>query len=91
MSISLEDNVTLPAMWGWPYERCHLDVQASSPNGCLLLLTAGTGYNYRIEASEDLSNWVPCVVLNNVTNPVSFLDSHAIGLTQRFYRAVELP
>jgi hypothetical protein len=91
MSVSLEDNVTLPGLWGWLYERCRLDVQAYSPNGCLLRLTAGTGYNYRIEASEDLVNWVPSGFFGNVTNSVSFLDSQGVGLTHRFYRAVEVP
>jgi len=91
MSVSLEDNVTLPGLWGWLYERCRLDVQAYSPNGFLLLLTAGTGYDYRIEASDDLANWVPSGFFGNVTNSVSFLDSQGAGRTQRFYRAVELP
>jgi hypothetical protein len=52
---------------------------------------AGTGYHYRIEASQDLVNWVPSGFFGNVTNSVSFLDSQGAGLTHRFYRAVELP
>ncbi len=58
--------------------------------GFELVLTSRGGFNYSIEASEDLVLWRSIGLLNNVNGSVQFLDRPA-SPTKRFYRAVWLP
>jgi hypothetical protein len=57
--------------------------------GQYALIVAGVpGYNYVVEASTDLINWVP---LQTNTAPFTFVDTNASQFGQRFYRSVYSP
>ncbi|MDB6110289.1 MAG: Immunoglobulin I-set domain protein, partial [Pedosphaera sp.] len=56
-----------------------------------LTLSGRTGSNFRIEASSNLSEWSPLVVLSNQLGIVQFIDAAATNFSQRFYRATPLP
>jgi hypothetical protein len=46
------------------------------------------GMQFRVEASSDLVNWTPLATVTNVTGTLIFADPAAVGLRQRYYRAV---
>jgi hypothetical protein len=57
-------------------------------NGIFVVDIGGTGlygYNYTVEASTDLVNWL---VLQTNSSPFTFTDTNAGSYPRRFYRAV---
>jgi hypothetical protein len=57
--------------------------------GQYALIVAGVpGYNYVVQASTDLVNWVP---VQTNTAPFTFVDTNASQFGQRFYRSVYAP
>jgi hypothetical protein len=57
--------------------------------GQYALIVAGVpGYNYVVEASTDLVDWVP---VQTNTAPFTFVDANAGQFGQRFYRSVYSP
>jgi hypothetical protein len=91
MTVSLEDNGTVQNLLGREYQPCLLSVQALRSDGCALLVSSPGGYNYAIEGSTNLADWVRLGTVTNVAGSATFVDSQANSLTRRFYRAVELP
>ena len=63
-------------------------VRPLSSNGMDLTLTALAGFNYRIDASPDLFNWVYLTNFIGSSSTTRFLDSSATNFNKRFYRAV---
>lgn len=62
---------------------------AFSSSGKFSITVSGvSGYNYVIQASTNLTQWVP-VQTNSA--PFSFVDSKTRKFNQRFYRAVYVP
>ncbi len=58
-------------------------------DGQYALMVAGVpGYQYVVQASTDMVNWVP---LQTNTAPFTFVDTSASQFNQRFYRSVSLP
>jgi hypothetical protein len=58
-------------------------------DGQYALVVAGVpGYNYVVQASTDLVNWVP---VHTNTAPFTFVDTNAGQFGQRFYRSVYAP
>ena len=58
-------------------------------DGQYALTVAGVpGYNYVVQASTDLVNWVP---VQTNTAPFTFVDTNASQFGQRFYRSVYAP
>lgn len=51
-------------------------------------LTGDSGFNYKVQASTDLVNWVDIAVLVNSNGVVPFVDPESTNYSQRFYRAV---
>jgi hypothetical protein len=51
-------------------------------------LLAQAGRNYEIQASENLTGWTTLMSLTATNAVTTFRDSSAMGLNQRFYRAV---
>jgi hypothetical protein len=51
-------------------------------------VTGVSGFNYAVQASTNLMDWVP--LLTN-TSPFTFTDTNAPDFPQRFYRSVYLP
>jgi len=56
-----------------------------------LKLAGRTGSRFRIDASTNLSDWSPLVVLTNLLGTVQFVDAAATNFSTRFYRATPLP
>ncbi len=54
----------------------------------LLQLTGAAGYNYMVEASTNLVNWTPTVLVVNSNGTTQFTDPQATNASQRFYRAL---
>ena len=62
---------------------------ATRAAGQYALIVAGVpGYNYVVQASTDLVNWVP---VQTNTAPFTFVDTNASQFGQRFYRSVYAP
>jgi hypothetical protein len=91
INLSLEDGATLQSLWGREYQPSLLSVQSYAATGVTLRLTSSSGYNYDLQASTNLTDWVRIGTISNVTNSEIFVDASAYGLQARFYRAVELP
>lgn len=61
----------------------------ASPSGQFSFSVSGTsGYQYMVEASTNLVNWV---ILGTNTAPFNFVDTNASQFSRRFYRAVYDP
>lgn len=58
--------------------------------GFEMILTSRGGFDYAIEATENLANWTTIGTLRAVNGSVQFVDSQARSSTKRFYRAVKL-
>lgn len=57
-------------------------------NGWVLLIFSGSaGTQYVIEASTNLVNWTPIVVLPGTNGPLPFVDTNAPSFSSRYYRA----
>jgi len=64
-------------------------VPATHASGQYAVAVAGIpGYNYVVQASTDLINWVP---VQTNTAPFTFVDTNAGAFRQRFYRSVYAP
>jgi hypothetical protein len=62
---------------------------AAHASGQYALAVAGVpGYQYVVQASTDLVNWVP---VQTNTAPFTFVDTNAGKFSQRFYRSVYAP
>ncbi len=58
------------------------------PNGNVsLVITSALGDNFSLEASTNFTVWQPLANLTVTNNPLSFTDTTAGSLVQRFYRA----
>jgi hypothetical protein len=53
-----------------------------------LIVTGVPGYNYVVQASTNLVNWVP---VQTNTAPFTFVDTNASQFSRRFYRSVYAP
>ena len=53
-----------------------------------LTVTGVSGYQYVVQASTNMINWVP---LQTNTAPFTFVDTNASQFNRRFYRSVSLP
>ena len=91
MNLSLEDGGTLANLWGHEYQPSLLSVQSYAAGGVTLRLASSSGYNYDLQTSSNLTDWVRIGTMSNVTNAATFVDSQGSGFSQRFYRAVEVP
>ena len=63
-------------------------VRPFTSTGLDLTLTGLSGFNYQIDVSSDLLNWVYLTSFVANTSTTRFLDSSATNFTKRFYRAV---
>ena len=63
-------------------------VSMGSENGPVVKLTAAAGYNYLVQSSSNLTDWVPTAFLVNTNGAVLFADPGAANASARFYRAV---
>jgi hypothetical protein len=57
-------------------------------DGFPLTITGVPGFNYAVEASTNLVDWVP---LSTNTSPFTFVDGDATNCPARYYRSVYLP
>ncbi len=60
----------------------------SSAEGFAFLLSGIPGTSYEVQASSNLSDWVPIAVLTNISGPVRYTDTMGRNQPLRFYRAV---
>lgn len=71
------------------YEPPVLEVGLRQPDRSFeIILTSRGGFDYAIEASNDLTNWSRIGTLNNVNGSVQFVDQAARQFNYRFYRAL---
>ena len=56
--------------------------------GFQFTITGVPGFNYAVEASTDLVDWVPLITN---TSPFTFVDGDATNFPARYYRSVYLP
>jgi len=71
-----------------------LSVLLSIPGGipqAQLLLTGVSGQRQLIQASTNLSDWIPVATNVSGTNLFTFIESNPTGFSSRFYRALVLP
>lgn len=59
-----------------------------SNNTPVLKLTAAPGYNYLMQSSTNLADWVPTALLVNTNGTVLFADPAVTNSGARFYRAL---
>jgi len=60
-----------------------------SPGGSIRLsLSVTPGYQYRIEASSNLVNWIAVCITNPVTGTLEWSDPDLPTMLRRFYRVV---
>ena len=70
--------------------RLSLAPESPSQRGARLLLQGALDHTFQLEMAESLPGpWTPLGTLINRFGTVEFLDTGAIGKTQRFYRATE--
>jgi len=62
--------------------------QTTAP-GLQLNLTGVAGFAYAIEASTDLSTWIPTLTITNSNRITPFIDPQMTNYSRRFYRASE--
>ena len=53
-----------------------------------LTLNGPTNYNYLVQSSSNLVDWIPAVIVANTNGTVLFNDPAATNYSRRFYRAV---
>ncbi|MCX6925887.1 MAG: immunoglobulin domain-containing protein, partial [Verrucomicrobia bacterium] len=63
-------------------------LSVGSNNAPIVKLTAAPGYNYLMQSSTNLVNWIPTALLVNTNGTVLFADPAVTNSTARFYRAV---
>ena len=59
-----------------------------SNNAPTLKLTGASGYNYLVQSSTNLVDWLPAALLVNTNGTVLFADRAATNGSARFYRAM---
>jgi hypothetical protein len=59
--------------------------------GCRLTLNGEFGVPYRIDASTNLTDWMPLLILTNTFGQAQLTDPAATNTSHRFYRALEIP
>jgi len=61
------------------------------PNGGFMFtLKAEPAHSYRVDRSEDLTNWVTLTTLNNFDGEESIADFGAQAFNRRFYRLIPI-
>jgi hypothetical protein len=65
-----------------------LGMQLGTNGRPVLQLTGAAGYNYLLQSSPDLVNWIPTAFLTNSNGTVSFADPTCTNCAARFYRAI---
>ena len=72
-----------------PVNPLSLGIQSGSGgNSILFTLTGDAGYNYLVQASTNLNDWLPFALLPNTNGVVQFTDPDATNFNLRFYRAI---
>ncbi len=66
-------------------------LELRSVGGFHFEVTGAPGQHFRIEASSDLSNWIPLMEDRIANGPFRFIDPNVARNPARFYRAVSLP
>lgn len=67
-----------------------LSVVSNSNNGLVYELNGEAGFNYVIQSSSNLVNWIETAQLVNTNGTVQFYDQGATNRSQMFYRASAL-
>ena len=57
-------------------------------NGFYIQFSSTAGATYVIQASSNLQDWVSISTNAATTNMVAFTDTSALGVSERYYRAV---
>ncbi len=86
LSSAIVTNVTLTQIG--VSELFSLSIKTNSSNGLIYELKGEAGYNYTVQASANLTDWVPIAQLANTNGLVRFNDQGSTNYSQRFYRAV---
>ena len=75
--------------------RAGFDLRACSTapaeDGFRLLMSGKLGIPYAIEASANLTTWIPLITLTNLTGVMQFTDREGSNFSHRFYRGVVTP
>ncbi|MDO8650396.1 MAG: hypothetical protein Q7K33_03780, partial [Candidatus Berkelbacteria bacterium] len=70
-------------------EPFYLSFTGKNSNGLpVIQLTGPAGFNYTVEASTDLIDWVTVAILVNTNGTVKFFDRESASYNKRFYRVV---
>ena len=88
-SIKMIDLIVLSGNWWTPaLKPTVLTNFARLTNGSFSLqLIAEPQFTNRIEASTNFANWTSLLTTSPLTTSVSFVDTQAASLPQRFYRS----
>ena len=88
-SIKMIDLIVLSGNWWTPaLKPAVLTNFARLANGSFSLqLIAEPQFTNRIEASTNFANWTSLLTTSPLTTSVSFVDTQAASLPQRFYRS----
>ncbi len=54
----------------------------------LMALSGDAGFNYLVQTSTNMSDWIPFMLLANTNGTVKFSDSGSTNFNRRFYRAI---
>jgi hypothetical protein len=68
-----------------------LSIQPHAAGGVLMRLQVVPGVQYRLDHSSNLATWQDWLSATSTTNQIEVHDTNAIGIQQRFYRAIQLP
>ncbi len=84
--------ISTPAILTVTVRPFQLGAATTFANGNVQLVFSGApGSQYVIQASSNLVDWLPLATLLDSTNPVTYLDTNAMPLVNRFYRVVTSP
>jgi hypothetical protein len=72
----------------YPTAAATLATAAHASGQFALTVSGVSGYQYVVQASTNMVNWVP---LQTNTAPFTFVDANAVQFPRRFYRSVSLP
>jgi len=61
---------------------------AEGSNSMTLTVTGDSGYNYLVQTSTNLNDWLPFALLSNTNGVVQFTDPATTNFNRRFYRAI---
>jgi hypothetical protein len=82
---------SLPASLSVLFAPVLSDPQLIANTGFKMLLRGNRNYNYALESSLDLSNWISLTNVIYTNGPMPLLDGTATNGGQRFYRARRSP